>query len=175
MILSIVSKMIDIVEILCNKKENMLANDAFSILMDLYDAIGTVEYALFNSNEIYAIDLKCIKEKIKNILESVNDKKVALRTEDCLEELLDKLEAIQIELDNKIICKKEILFMPYQVSMWDSLESIWLAASQDKEVESVVMPIPYYDVINGNIQGSLHYEGNQYPPYVPVVNYQDYD
>lgn len=175
MILSIVRKMIDIVEILCDKKENILAKDVFNILMDLYDVIGTVEYVLFNSNETYAIALKCIKEKIKNILESINDKKVTLRTEDCIEELLDKLKVTQIELDNKIVCKKEILFMPYQVSMWDSMESIWLAASQDKDVESVVMPIPYYDVINGNIQGALHYEGNQYPPYVPVVHYQDYD
>ncbi|MCD8038169.1 MAG: hypothetical protein LUE96_03660 [Lachnospiraceae bacterium] len=41
--------------------------------------------------------------------------------------------------------KKEIVFLPYKASMWDSLESIWLAAKEDDTCETFVIPIPYCD------------------------------
>ncbi len=59
--------------------------------------------------------------------------------------------------------------------MWDSLESVWKAADEDPECDAYVIPIPYYDK---NPDGSFreqHYEGGQYPEYVPVVWYEDYD
>ncbi|MGN0414092.1 MAG: hypothetical protein ACI4FX_01200 [Agathobacter sp.] len=69
----------------------------------------------------------------------------------------------------------EVLFMPYQVSMWDSLESVWLAARDDPTVDAYVMPIPYYDVLPNNTLGELHYEGDRYPEEVPVTDYQKYN
>lgn len=70
--------------------------------------------------------------------------------------------------------KKEIVFLPYKASMWDSLESIWKAAKEIPEYEVYVVPIPYY---NKNSDGSFqkfYYEGEQYPSYVPITYYEDY-
>lgn len=75
---------------------------------------------------------------------------------------------------NDITVKREILFLPYQVSMWDSLESVWMAAKEDNDVECYVVPIPYYDVLPDKSLGKFHYDGESYPDYVPVTNYQEY-
>ncbi len=69
----------------------------------------------------------------------------------------------------------EMVFFPYKASMWDSLESIWIAANKDPRCHAVVVPIPYVD---RNPDGSVreeHYEIHQYPQEVPVVDYRDYN
>lgn len=70
--------------------------------------------------------------------------------------------------------KKEIVFFPYKASMWDSLESIWLAAREDESCEVFVVPIPYFDKNPDGTFGELHDEKNQYPVNVPVIDWQEY-
>lgn len=70
--------------------------------------------------------------------------------------------------------KKEIVFLPYKASMWDSFESIWRAAKEIPDYKVYVIPIPYY---NKNPDGSFqkfYYEGDQYPSYVPITDYEEY-
>lgn len=71
--------------------------------------------------------------------------------------------------------KKEIVFLPYKASMWDSLESVWKAADADPDCDAYVIPIPYFDK---NPDGSFkeeHYEGDLYPKDVPITRYDEYD
>lgn len=71
--------------------------------------------------------------------------------------------------------RKEVVFLPYKASMWDSLESIWKATDEDEITDAYVIPIPYYDK---NPDGSFreeHYEGDLYPDYVPITRYDEYD
>lgn len=75
----------------------------------------------------------------------------------------------------KIPVKAEILFLPYQVSMWDSLESVWRAAQGDRRTDCYVVPLPVYDVMPDNSLGELHYDGALYPDDVPVTHYLEYD
>lgn len=71
-------------------------------------------------------------------------------------------------------CRYKAVFMPYKASMWTSLESIWFAAQRDPDCDAVVMPLPYYDISNKeNIR--VIYEGNQFPSYVPITDYLQYD
>lgn len=75
----------------------------------------------------------------------------------------------------RIKVQREVVFLPYKASMWDSLESVWRAADEDPDCDAYVIPIPYFE---RNPDGSFrkgHYEGGQYPEYVPVVWYEDYD
>lgn len=76
---------------------------------------------------------------------------------------------------NDIKVKLEIVFMPYKASMWDSLESVWKAADEDPDCDAYVVPIPYYDRKPDGAFGEYHYEGGDYPDYVPVVHYEAYD
>ena len=72
------------------------------------------------------------------------------------------------------VCR-EVVFLPYKASMWDSLESVWKAADEDPGCDAYVIPIPYYDKNPDGSFRELHYEGGEYPKDVPVVWYEDYD
>lgn len=69
----------------------------------------------------------------------------------------------------------EIAFFPYKASMWDSMDSVWRAADADPTCDCYVVPIPYYDRNPDRSFGKFHYEGGQFPPDVPVVDYKSYD
>lgn len=71
--------------------------------------------------------------------------------------------------------KKQAVFLPYKASMWDSLESVWLAADADSDYDTYVIPIPYYDKNADGTFGKMHYEGKEFPEYVPITGYEDYD
>lgn len=70
--------------------------------------------------------------------------------------------------------KKEIVFLPYKASMWDSLESIWRAAMADRERCNVhVAVIPYADLTKDRQVREWHYEAELFPKEVPVTHYND--
>lgn len=86
-------------------------------------------------------------------------------------------QMIQIEngIKNEVKEQMEVVFLPYKASMWDSLESVWIAAKEDPNCQAYVIPIPYYDKDSeGNLKEE-HWEGDQYPEYVPIFRYEDYD
>ena len=90
--------------------------------------------------------------------------------------ILDKKLAETVNsINNDVIERLEVVFMPYKASMWDSLESIWKEASEDPECDVYVVPIPYYDRNPDYTFGTLHYEGMDYPAYVPITDYEKYD
>ena len=76
---------------------------------------------------------------------------------------------------NGIKIRTEAVFLPYKASMWDSLESVWKAADEDPDCDAYVIPIPYFDKNPDGSFGEMHYEADQYPDYVPVVSYNEYD
>lgn len=78
-------------------------------------------------------------------------------------------------LNREITVRKEVVFLPYKASMWDSLESVWRAADADPACDAYVIPIPYYDKNPDGSFKELHYEGDLYPQDVPVVSYEEYD
>lgn len=84
---------------------------------------------------------------------------------------------IQVEnsVKNDIKIRLEMVFLPYKASMWDSLESVWMAADADPDCDAYVVPIPYYDKNQDGSFGAFHYEGDRLPDYVPVTHYDAYD
>ena len=69
--------------------------------------------------------------------------------------------------------KKNIVFLPYKASMWDSLESIWHAAFEDKEYcNTYVIPIPYADLTPDRKVSKWHCEIDLFPKDVPVLDYK---
>lgn len=89
--------------------------------------------------------------------------------------LRQKLIRVQNSLKNDIVVRKEVVFLPYKASMWDSLESVWMAADEDPACDAYVIPIPYYDKNPDGSFKEMHYEGDLYPDYVPITKYDEYD
>lgn len=87
-----------------------------------------------------------------------------------------QLNEIESSVHNELKPNKiEVVFFPYKASMFDSLESIWLAAKDDPQCDTFVIPIPYFDRLPDGAFKQMKYEGTQYPDYVPVVDYRTYD
>lgn len=71
--------------------------------------------------------------------------------------------------------KLEVAFMPYKISMWDSMESIYREAMNDTDCNCYVVPIPYYEK---NDQGEIIkfcYEGNEFPEDIQTVPFEMYE
>lgn len=110
------------------------------------------------------------------ILATEQMQKVTRPQEDVLILCKELLQHLIIKTDNERHFKKEIVFLPYKVSMWDSLESIWMAASADKKnCNAYVMPIPYCDRNPDGTPAKWHYERELMPSYVPTIDCQRVD
>ena len=89
--------------------------------------------------------------------------------------LKKQLLRIENSVKNDILVRKEVVFFPYKASMWDSLESVYLAAKEDPECDAYCVPIPYYDRNPDRSLGQMHYEGNEYPKNIEVIDWQSYN
>lgn len=86
------------------------------------------------------------------------------------------LRHLIIETKKERHFKKEIVFLPYKASMWDSMESIWMAAHADREnCIAYVVPIPYCDRNSDGSVAEWHCEREHFPGYVPTLNWRDLD
>ena len=97
---------------------------------------------------------------------AVGERKAADELVGCLcqcEEGLDKFPETE-----------EIVFLPYKASMWDSLESVWRAADENKMCDAYVIPIPYFDKKPDGTVSEMHYEGAEFPEDVPITDWQQY-
>lgn len=71
--------------------------------------------------------------------------------------------------------KKILVFLPYKVSMWDCMESVWQAALEDKEnCEVYVAAIPYCDRNADMTAGKWFCEKDLFPENVNVRDWHDF-
>lgn len=88
--------------------------------------------------------------------------------------LRKQLLKVENSVRNDILDRKEIVFFPYKASMWDSLESVYLAAKEDSECDVYCVPIPYYELNPDRSFGVMHYEGMEYPENIEVIDWRTY-
>lgn len=89
--------------------------------------------------------------------------------------LRKQLLAMENRIKHDIPVRKEVVFFPYKASMWDSLESVYLAAREDPACDAYCVPVPYYDLNPDHSFGKVHYEGDVYPEYVEITDWQQYN
>lgn len=95
--------------------------------------------------------------------------------DDLLKQMEEHLQRLRHFLDQDVPDKKEVVFLPYKASMWDCLESVWMAAKKDRDADVYVIPIPYYDKNPDGTFREEHYEGECFPDDVEITYYEDYD
>ncbi|MBD5451078.1 MAG: hypothetical protein HDR25_00400 [Lachnospiraceae bacterium] len=148
--------------------QNMLA-ECQEFAISLGESIETLEgegHATVSCVEEYCEALFHIHEELTD--GQVSENKIYKR-------LRKQLVKVENSAKNDIRIRKEVVFFPYKASMWDSLESVWKAADEDPDCDAYVVPIPYYDKRSDGSLGKMHYEGDEYPKYVPITSYKKYD
>ena len=134
--------------------------------------IGTKIEKIYGENieTIHALETYC--EYIYQLAES-------LHTPNLIEEkymqLCHQIAIIKDSIEALIPNKKEVVFFPYNASMWDSLESVYLAAKEDFNCDAYCVPIPYYEKNPDGTFSKMHYEIDKYPSNIDVIPYSEYD
>lgn len=93
---------------------------------------------------------------------------------ECVHQLAENLVQVSRIVKEQLDDRLEILFCPYKAAMWDSLESVYLSAMENKECDAKVMPIPYYDKNPDGSFGTLHYEQELFDHSLRLVSYTEY-
>jgi len=162
-------------EIIAKYIDNKKFDNACNLLADCQDTATQLYSIIEESEGEEFVTLSLINEyyeELFNIANDLSEKSKGSNVKNRLNKRIDKAEA---SARNDIKVKLEIVFMPYKASMWDSLESVWKAADKDPDCDAYVVPIPYFDRKPDHSFGEFHYEGNEYPDYVPVVHYNSYN
>lgn len=118
------------------------------------EAVGTLEQTC---ELIYEVSEKMGQEDVSKLCKKIKEKFTIIE------------HNIKYDIPDS---KLEVVFLPYKISMWDSLASIWKAASEDEECNCSIIPIPYYSKDGAGNFEQMHYEGNEFPADVPVVDYR---
>lgn len=121
-----------------------------------------------------------IVSMLEDYCEDIYQMSINVPNEVLCHKLIKKVNKQLTDLHNRILYempddRKEIVFLPYKASMWDSLESVWRAADQDPDCDVYVVCVPYYERNPDGSFGKLHDERELYPKDVPVMGYEEYD
>ena len=131
--------------------------------------------AALEGEEFITVSLLQVYSETVNQVYIALEQILSIKAKDVEQMLKDAWNAVNISIKNDISVRTEVIFCPYKASMWDSLESVWMAANEDEDCDAYVVPIPYFDKHPDGSFGEMHYEGDLYPDYVPVVDYRIYD
>lgn len=169
-----------------NAIDRMLQRQQYEMCIALLSDCQELAIALGTRIEaLRGLDTKTVSalEQFCEVIYQVGEVISAVTTEgnhrseetELINELRRVMDEVRLSLETEFPDKKEIVFLPYKASMWDSLESVWKRASEDPDCEAYVVPIPYYDKNPDGSFREYHYEGNDYPSYVPVEDYKSFD
>lgn len=91
-----------------------------------------------------------------------------------VEAIIKKAIDVMEYIDGQDIDSFKIVFMPYKLSMWTSMESIWKAAQKDPDCIAYVVPIPYFNIADSN-NITMSYEGEKYPKEIGITDYREFN
>lgn len=90
-------------------------------------------------------------------------------------ELSSQIEKAGKEIEESIKPHIEVVFMPYKASMWDSMETIYLAAQKDPLCDAYLVPIPYFDKNPDGTYKEAHYEADMFSKEYEIMPFTKYD
>lgn len=169
--LSLMEKVNGMVENLCKTQ----SKKALDVLIQCQEAaleIGNNLETIDGNGKHIVVLLEDYCENLYQMSESLHDQIQCRKLKKAIEKQLASIkETVCLELPDD---KLEVAFFPYKASMWDSLESVWMAAKEDEACEAYVVPIPYFDKNPDGTLGQMHYEGSLYPKNVPITPWETY-
>jgi hypothetical protein len=155
----------EMLEVLCQ------LNNPISYVSDCLVAMDAIHSQLNKEENLppKTIDklqnIKVFLNNYVNNVEQINEESVAT--------ISNELLILKSIFQEEVTTKLNIVFFPYKVSMWDSLETIYEAAAEDENCEVNVVPIPYYQL--SQKEAIPTYEGDRFPEDVPITHYSQYN
>lgn len=155
------------------QRNGILAQNMLTEIQTTAVSLGEIIEKLEGEEHTCVLCLEEYCELVFKIYENINSG--TINENKVYKTLRKQLIKIENSVKNDIVVKKEIVFFPYKASMWDSLESIYLAAKADPDCDAYCVPIPYYNLNPDHSLGQMYYEGNDYPKKIEITDWQKYD
>lgn len=89
-----------------------------------------------------------------------------------IEELKQMASSFETELEEKVLNRKAVLFLPVMAKDWGSLHSLWQAAAEDENSDVYVVSLPYYYKDYDGSAKKICYEGEEFPKEINVLDYR---
>lgn len=156
-----------------DKKNYALAQDILSQCQECAISIGTAIEKIEGEGFVTVSYVETYCEVVFSAYEELNGNDA--NSNKIHKNLKKQLLCIENSVKNDVPVRKEIAFFPYKASMWDALESVYLAAKEDPNCDVYCVPIPYYDRNPDRSLGEMHYEGSEYPQNIEVIDWQTYN
>lgn len=165
-----------------------LVKQKYEELKQYYEMLvqqGEADMELLAASQQTAIDMGTLIERCKGeghttvaVLENYCELIFGL-SEKCSKTALVQLEEMLLDLrdsmQREILDRIEVVFLPYQASQWEYIQSVWEAAMRDETCDVYVVPIPYfYKDYDGSLR-DMRYEAKLFPKEVQVVDYDTFD
>lgn len=163
----------EIKEELCRKNSSQIPKiqNMLSECQDFAVSLGECVEKLEGEGHVTVTNIESYCEMLYEIYTEIGIANGNSANENKIYKMLKKqLIKIENSVKSDISVIREIVFLPYKASMWDSMESIYLAAKEDENTRAVVVPISYYEKNPDGSLGTMHYEIDQYPDDIEVVS-----
>lgn len=161
------------------KKELLTAQDLLAQCQEAAISIGNIIEQSEGENCITVSYLEDYCEFLYQVHETLGEKilekHIGILAEKTLKRLKEEMIRIENSVKQDIPVRREVVFFPYKASMWDSLESVYLAAKADPNCDAYCVPIPYFDRNSDHSLGQMHYEGAEYPENIEITDWQTYN
>ena len=155
-----------------DRKNFCVAQDIISQCQECAISIGTTIEKLEGEGFVTVSYAESYCDVLFSAYQELNDSNVNANI--IYKNLKKQLLRIENSVKNDVPIRKEVAFFPYKASMWDALESVYLAAKEDPNCDAYCVPIPYYDRNPDGSLGQMHYEGREYPKNIEVIDWQTY-
>lgn len=159
----ILENLIEIKELILHTDE---ANATYN-LQYIENRLQTIS-EIINREEIV---IQYLDNSLRNIFDCVN--KLNITNLDEKANVLNQINKFEKDFLTKTKFKLNVVFMPYNITMWDSLESIYLACKNDTDCDVKVVPIPFFDLTQNPPVRHFHLE--QYDKSICTIDYNDFD
>ena len=141
-IFSLIKKMQREVQKAIKRQDVQIAEKLLAETQEAAIVLGTnIEtYLGEGTNTVKAIEEYC--ELIYQLHDALKQRR---KVDVILSRLRGQWQQISQIMEEELPNQYEIVFLPYKVSMWDSLESVWKAAIKDGRCDVYVISVPYFD------------------------------
>ncbi len=95
--------------------------------------------------------------------------------ESCMISLNSALERMEDTAAQNLFNRRKIVFLPFRGDLWEGLKPFYEEAAADPKNIVSVIPLPFYDRMADGGVGELHYETEDYPIGLPVMDYREVD
>lgn len=172
-ILSLLATMHEVHSVIYNLFQNDKFNEINQLLLECQEgamAIGNIleKKELKDTEVIKLLENYCEQVYQVSLQDNYKNYSTAYML---LEDIINGVEGC---IENIMGNKYEIVFMPYNAAMWDSMESVWESAYADDSCECYVVVIPYVEKNCDGTVREMKYEGQRFPEYVDITPWLEY-